>query len=150
MNLLIDYQINVEGQQAPSYEEVQTWADEVIKTLPGDKEVSIRIVDIDEMTYYNETFRKKTGPTNVLSFPDEVQPHEPPSNYLGDIAICAEVVEKESKEQKKPIQSHWAHLIIHGLLHLLGYDHIKENEAKIMEQMEIDLMQKLGFDNPYS
>ncbi|MDF1796315.1 MAG: rRNA maturation RNase YbeY [Coxiellaceae bacterium] len=149
MNILIDYQINVENITAPSYHDVQNWADEVVKTLPGDKEVSIRIVDADEMTYYNETFRKKAGPTNVLSFPDEVQPHEPPSNYLGDIAICAEVVEQEATDQNKPLQAHWAHLIIHGLLHLLGYDHVKENEAKIMEQLETKLLLQLGFDNPY-
>ncbi|MDF1759069.1 MAG: rRNA maturation RNase YbeY [Coxiellaceae bacterium] len=149
MNILIDYQINVENITAPSYDEVQTWADEVVKALPGDKEVSIRIVDADEMTYYNETFRKKTGPTNVLSFPDEVQPHEPPSNYLGDIAICAEVVQQEAEDQNKSLQAHWAHLVIHGLLHLLGYDHVKENEAKMMEQLETKLLLKLGFSNPY-
>lgn len=149
MNLLIDYQIAVNDEHVPSYHDIETWANMACEHLGDDKEVSIRIIDEEEMTHYNETFRKKSGPTNVLSFPDEREPFEPASNYLGDIAICAEVVEREAKQQQKSLDAHWAHMVIHGLLHLLGYDHIKPNEAEIMEKLEIQLLQKLGFSNPY-
>ncbi len=149
MNLLVDYQVGVSDIDVPNYDDIETWTSLVCSHLKGDKELSIRIIDREEMTYYNETFRKKKGPTNVLSFPDEVEPFDPPSNYLGDIAICAEVIHHEAAEQNKPLQAHWAHMVIHGLLHLLGYDHEKDTEAAIMEKLEIDLLKKLGFDNPY-
>lgn len=149
MNLLIDYQIHVNGFQVPTYDQIQTWAEATCAHLVDSKEVSIRVVDVEEMTHFNETFRKKSGPTNVLSFPEEVEPFEPPSNYLGDIAICADVVEREAKEQQKDLIAHWAHMVIHGLLHLLGYDHLNETEAEVMEKLEADTLFKLGFRNPY-
>ena len=149
MNLLIDYQIHVQDCSVPTYEQVQTWAEVACAHLADDKEVSIRVVDTEEMTHFNETFRKKSGPTNVLSFPEEVEPFEPPSNYLGDIAICADVVEREAKDQKKDLMAHWAHMVVHGLLHLLGYDHLNTTEAEVMEKLETDILFKLGFNNPY-
>lgn len=113
-------------------------------------EITLRIVDGKEMAKLNETYRQKKGLTNVLSFPfttpDEVKLDIP---ILGDIVICAEVVSREAEEQNKTPESHWAHMIIHGVFHLLGYDHAETREAEIMESLETEIMQQLGYNNPY-
>ena len=113
-------------------------------------EMTLRIVNTDEMTTLNSTYRHKKGPTNVLSFPfttpADIVMDRP---LLGDIIICADVVNREAQEQQKTPESHWAHMIIHGVFHLLGFDHEIESEADIMETMEIEVMQALGFANPY-
>ena len=111
-------------------------------------ELSIHITDRDEISELNQTYRDKAGPTNVLSFPAEL-PEELGLPLLGDIVICAPVVEDEAREQGKSLQAHWAHMIIHGTLHLLGYDHINDDDADIMESLEIDILQSFGFQNPY-
>ena len=96
----------------------------------------------------NARYRHKPGPTNVLSFPFEADiPLEVP--LLGDLVICAAVVEREAREQDKPIEAHWAHMLVHGTLHLLGYDHVTDAQAHEMETTEIQLLQQLGFSNPY-
>ena len=111
-------------------------------------EVTVRIVDEAESNELNLTYRGKDKPTNVLSFPFEAPPGlELP--LLGDLVICRQVVEREAEEQGKPLMAHWAHMVVHGSLHLLGYDHIDDEEAEEMEQLERDIMQELGFADPY-
>lgn len=119
--------------------------------LAGEREqaeVSLRIVDADEITALNRQYRGKDYATNVLSFPADL-PAELGLPLLGDIVICAGVVEREAIEQNKPAAAHWAHMIVHGTLHLLGYDHIDDDEAEVMETREIDILQTLDFPNPY-
>lgn len=111
-------------------------------------ELSIRLIDAPESAELNQTYRHKSGPTNVLSFPAEVPEHVD-WNYLGDLAICIPLVIKEAAEQEKPLMAHWAHLTVHGLLHLLGYDHIDQQEAEEMESLEVKILQQLKIANPY-
>ncbi len=115
-------------------------------------ELTLRIVNIEEMTELNRRYRGKDSATNVLSFPFEYPPgipDDPDQQILGDIVICAPVMHSESFHQNKSIKAHWAHLIIHGTLHLLGYDHISNTEAQQMEQLETQLLNNLKFPDPY-
>lgn len=139
-----------ERVEAPSASSLQTWAETALRTEIDHAELTIRIVDTKEMTELNTTYRHKNGPTNVLAFPFTI-PDEIPLDVpiLGDIVICAEIVNREAKEQNKSQNAHWAHIIVHGTLHLLGYDHVLDQEAKEMESLEIEIMQHLGFANPY-
>ena len=114
-----------------------------------DYELTIRLVDTVESQQLNHQYRDKDKPTNVLSFPFEV-PEGIELDLLGDIVICADIVEQEASEQHKALEQHWAHMVIHGCLHLLGYDHISDNEALTMEAIEIKLLAQLGYNNPYS
>lgn len=140
--------INEDELTAPDSVEFQTWVNLVASAFNIDGEVCIKIVDEAESQFLNLTYRNKDKPTNVLSFPlmsdDFIE-----TEHLGDLAICAAVVEQEAKEQDKPINHHWAHMTIHGLLHLLGYDHIEDAEAEEMEALETELLQELGISNPY-
>lgn len=116
-------------------------------------ELAIRIVNEEEGSCLNETYRGKAGPTNVLSFPfapPEALPSDLQVPLLGDIIICAPVVKKQALEQNKPEKNHWAHLTVHGTLHLLGYDHVNNEEANIMEDLEVIILNKLGFPDPYN
>lgn len=153
MSLFIDLQLACSSSQAlPEREQITAWVrTTLIKVSDNDNretELTVRIVDADESQSLNHQYRDKNKPTNVLSFPFQ----NPPGitlPLLGDLIICKEVVEKEAKEQNKPLISHWAHMLIHGTLHLLGYDHIDDNEAEQMERIETELMISLGFDDPY-
>ncbi len=111
-------------------------------------QVTIRIVDEQEGAELNQRWRKREGPTNVLSFPctglEAIAPE-----LLGDVVICAPVVEREAIEQNKTPHAHWAHMVIHGILHLLGFDHIKESQALIMEELETRILRQLGYPDPY-
>lgn len=111
-------------------------------------ELSIRIVSIDESQTLNAQYRGKNKPTNVLSFESDL-PDFVPSGFLGDLVVCADIVATEASEQNKPLHAHWAHMCIHGMLHLLGFDHIQSNEADEMEGLEIRILAKLGIDDPY-
>ncbi|MCK5191212.1 MAG: rRNA maturation RNase YbeY, partial [Methylococcales bacterium] len=122
--------------------------DAVLKDESQDAEVVIRIVDEAEMIRFNEQYRGKKGPTNILSFPFE-SPEGFDSNLLGDLLICAPVVENESRLQNKKLEHHWAHMIVHGVLHLLGYDHIDDKEAEEMEALEIKILKTIKIKNPY-
>ena len=148
-SIFVDLQIateNIEG--LPTEEQIVQWATAVVQP-EGDKvEMTVRIVDEAESHELNLTYRGKDRPTNVLSFPFEC-PDEVELPLLGDLVICRQVVEREAAEQEKPLMAHWAHMVVHGSLHLLGYDHIEDNEAEEMESLETQIMQGLGFDDPY-
>jgi probable rRNA maturation factor len=110
-------------------------------------EVLIRLVGSEEITQLNSHYRHQNKATNVLSFPSELA--DDIDNSLGDIIICLDVVIQEAKEQNKTTQNHLTHIVVHGFLHLLGYDHMSNDEAKVMENLEIEILQKLGINNPY-
>ena len=143
-------QLATDKTLAPKKSLLRKWAKQALNKKIESAEVTIRIVDREEMTTLNSTYRQKQGPTNVLSFPftlpEEIEIDIP---ILGDIVVCAEVVNHEAQEQQKSQESHWAHMIIHGVFHLLGYDHETDNDAAVMESLEIETMQALGFANPY-
>jgi probable rRNA maturation factor len=126
------------------------WAELPLAEHMDSAELTLRLVDSDEITELNDTYRKQNKATNVLAFPIDV-PDDVEFDYplLGDVIICPAVLEKESTELGKSLEEHWAHIVIHGVLHLLGYDHIKDNEAEEMQAHEIKLLAKLGFANPY-
>ncbi|MGR6982061.1 rRNA maturation RNase YbeY [Testudinibacter sp. P27/CKL/0425] len=148
-NLIIDLQLASENQQGlPSEAQIAQWAQSAVKPTLDDLEMTVRIVDEAESQMLNRTYRSKDYPTNVLSFPFE-SPAEVEQPLLGDLVICRQVVEREADEQQKPLLAHWAHMVVHGCLHLLGYDHIEDDEAEEMESLERDIMQQLGFDDPY-
>lgn len=111
-------------------------------------EISVRIVSVDESASLNSQYRGKDKPTNVLSFESDL-PDFVPSAFLGDLVICAQIVSSEAANQHKALQHHWAHMCIHGMLHLVGYDHIDSNDALEMESLEINILAKLGIDDPY-
>ena len=149
MAIILDIQSASSSEDAPDEESIKRWVSAVIGSKEGDTELSVRIVDEPEGKKLNETYRGATGPTNVLSFPfDEKTPE--PLPLIGDIVVCAPVVAREAQQQNKDLTAHWAHMIIHGVLHLLGYDHQNDSEAAIMETLETEIMQKLGFAPPYA
>lgn len=151
---IIDLQIASENSEGlPTLEQFTHWVETVLafeaqtEDFP-ETEMTIRIVDEEESQTLNREYRGKDYPTNVLSFPFEV-PEGIELPLLGDLVICRQVMEREAKEQQISLASHWAHLAVHGTLHLLGYDHIEEAEAEEMEGLETQIMQKLGFEDPY-
>ena len=126
----------------------------------GELALTIRVVGAAESRRLNRTWRSKDKPTNVLSFPaaplapgDKGVPSRFPTNQfseLGDLAICAPVVAREAREQTKLAQAHWAHMVVHGVLHLLGFDHENDRDASVMEAREVKILAQLGYDNPYA
>ena len=149
MNLHVDIQ-SASSEPVPEEEDLRSWIaaalDQLSRRQPA--QLSVRLVDRDEMAHLNHTYRGKAGPTNVLSFPAEL-PDEVNLPLLGDIVICAPVVRAEAAEQGKDTTAHWAHMTVHGTLHLLGYDHIEEDDAAAMEALETDILTGLGYDCPY-
>ena len=148
-SIFVDLQIateNIEG--LPTEEQIVQWATAAVQPEGDEVEMTVRIVDEAESHELNLTYRGKDRPTNVPSFPFEC-PDEVELPLLGDLVICRQVVEREAAEQEKPLMAHWAHMVVHGSLHLLGYDHIEDNEAEEMESLETQIMQGLGFDDPY-
>lgn len=145
----IDVQRIVDSSLLPSDYELQRWVAKALIDYPSNAEVLIRIVDRQEMTDLNEQYRHKMGPTNILSFPFAAPEGFKTLDLLGDLIVCAEVLEHEAKKQKKTLKDHWAHIIIHGTLHLIGYDHINASDAMVMEKKEINILQQLSIANPY-
>ena len=149
MSVIIELSVSddVNEENVPSEENFQHWA-ESCYTADDEAVVSLQIVGSDEMQSLNKDYRGKDKATNVLSFPMEL-PDEVGINILGDLAFCDEVIENEAKQQAKSAEAHWAHMMVHGTLHLQGYDHIENDEAEVMEAKEIEIMEILGFENPY-
>lgn len=134
----------------PAAEDFQRWCEIALRARQGDSELTIRLVDEAEGQELNRTWRGKDYPTNVLSFPADVPDEFLDIPLLGDMVICAQVVAREAAEQGKAPMAHWAHLVIHGCLHLLGYDHIEDAEAEEMEALERVLLAELGYPDPYA
>ena len=150
MKHIIDIQNVCDSQELPSTEHFQQWVDAAFALLTEQEfELTIRLVNIAESQQLNKQYRQKDKPTNVLSFPFEV-PEGIELNLLGDLVICSQVVEQEAKAQNKELFDHWAHMVIHGCLHLLGYDHINDTDANEMEALEIEILAKLAIANPYN
>lgn len=155
---LIDLQIASQDENGlPTLAQFSRWVQQALALeaqtadFPA-TEITVRIVDEAESHELNLTYRGKNKPTNVLSFPFEAPPEidlDEPYAFIGDLVICRQIVEAEAKEQEKPLEAHWAHLTVHGTLHLLGYDHLTDEEAEEMEGLETQIMQSLGFADPY-
>ena len=149
MNLELELQLEVEAPGLPTRAQFRTWAEAALAGRGGDAELVIRVVDGAESASLNQRFRAKNGPTNVLSFPFRAPPPVQ-SHLLGDLVICAPVVAREATEQGKTEAAHWAHLVVHGVLHLLGHDHLEPAEAERMEAREREILAGLGLPDPYS
>jgi probable rRNA maturation factor len=145
--ILVDIDNAAPNAWSPAADDIERWVQLVLREH-SPAEISIRIVDADESAHLNHTYRGKSGATNVLSFPADI-PEVVQSNLLGDLVICASVLEQEAREQAKPLLAHWAHITLHGVLHLLGFDHQNDDDAQLMESLEINLLKQLGYDNPY-
>ncbi len=147
---LVHIQIQSKQSFVPSIGKLRQWAKLVLSSQLKQGEMSISVVTAQAIKKMNARYRKKDKPTNVLSFranfPGQDKLHVP---LLGDIMICSAVVNREAKQQGKIPTAHWAHMVVHGILHLLGHDHIKQSEAMKMEKLEIHLLKRLGFTNPY-
>jgi probable rRNA maturation factor len=151
LELQLDVQLAVEKENdLPTEDQLIQWATTALlkRTEHEEPELTIRIVDEAESQELNHEYRGKDKPTNVLSFPFEAPAHVP-IPLLGDLIVCKQVVEREAIEQEKTLTAHWAHMIVHGCLHLLGYDHIEDEEAEEMEGIERVVMAELGFEDPY-
>ena len=148
MSVTLDVQYEVEA--GPDEDDIRRWIEAVLvaEAEAAEVELTVRIVDEAEMAELNARYRHKTGPTNILSFPFEAPPGME-LNLLGDLVIAAPVVQREAREQGKTETAHWAHMIVHGMLHLLGYDHQEPADAEEMEAREIRILQQLGYSNPY-
>jgi len=147
VGLQLELQIATSEPGIPSTGQMQGWLDTWFANLES-ATVVVKMVDMDEAAQLNEAYRHKQGPTNVLSFPFD-PPEMIDSDHLGDLVICAPVVAKEALEQGKEAQAHWAHMLLHGTLHLFGYDHITESDAEEMEALEVAKLELLGIPNPY-
>ncbi|UVK83743.1 rRNA maturation RNase YbeY [Pseudomonas sichuanensis] len=135
---------------SPNDAAFRRWCELALRQRSADSEMTIRLVDEAEGRELNHTYRHKDYATNVLSFPADVPDDLLDIPLLGDLVICVAVVEREAQEQGKSLEAHWAHLVIHGCLHLLGYDHIDDDEAEEMEALERELLAELGHPDPYA
>lgn len=163
LSVELDLQNPNNAESLPTLLEMKTWCEAAIqieshqKAFENTLSVLLRVVDSDESADLNQNYRDKSGPTNVLSFANDVPEFmlgiaelNEQNSHLGDLVICDSLVQKEAAEQAKPLVSHWAHLIIHGVLHLQGFDHLDDTEALEMEALEIKILEQLGFANPYT
>lgn len=152
MAFLIDIQYADSNPIPYSEQDLFLWVSTALHPFQKNAELTLRFVDNDEMAQLNSTYRHKQGPTNVLSFPSDIPNEiakEMDEPFLGDIIISADVLRQESETQGIPLKAHWAHIVVHGVLHLLGYDHMEEHEEAEMQAIEIQLLNKLGYENPY-
>ena len=154
MIAIVDYQQAYEADEVmakaiPSLEQIEAWANAVlVAENTGEQEITVRFTDDEESQTLNHEYRGKDKPTNVLSFPFEVPPGIE-MNLLGDLVICVPVIMREAEEQDKTPTNHYAHMVVHGILHLLGYDHIDDADADIMEAKEIRILASLNIGKPY-
>ncbi|MCM2321455.1 MAG: rRNA maturation RNase YbeY [Pseudomonas sp.] len=150
MHVELDLQLATEATDLPSEAQLRQWCELALRQRTAPSELTIRIVDEAEGRELNLTWRGKDYATNVLSFPAEIPEGLLDIPLLGDLVICAQVVAREAGEQGKSLNAHWAHLTLHGCLHLLGYDHIDDDEAEEMEALERQLLAELGYPDPYA
>jgi len=152
MQVEISVESDTTSTSCPGINQFQAWAEAALHGREGNFNLAIRIVDEAEMQQFNSRYRQKDYATNVLSFAADL-PDALPENLrrsqLGDLLICAPVVAREAMEQHRPENDHWAHLTIHGILHLLGYDHAQLDEAAVMESLETEILAQLGISDPY-
>jgi probable rRNA maturation factor len=149
MSILIDIQRACTSEKIPSDIAITRWVESVLDNHDEPIELSIRVVGETESAALNQQYRGKLGATNVLSFPfSAVMPE--PLPLLGDLVICAPIVTLEASQQQKTIEAHWAHMVIHGVLHLLGYDHGNDDEAQSMETLETEILLGLNYPAPYT
>lgn len=148
---VIDIQWGIRRERAfPADEQWQEWGNVALDQLGSPPaEVCVRMMDEAEIAALNERYRNKAGPTNVLSFAGEGE-DESGRRMLGDLAICTAIVKQEARAQGKTLAAHSAHMLVHGILHLNGYDHENDQDAKEMEQLEVAILQRFGFSNPYA
>lgn len=149
MALQVDVQLATPGAGIPSQAQFRQWARRAWLDPDAQAEVVVRITSESESRRLNQEFRGKDRPTNVLSFPYEPLP-ELGLYHVGDLVLCAPIVAREAAEQGKPEPAHWAHMVVHGILHLQGYDHIEQAEALKMESLEAEFLNELGFADPYA
>jgi len=152
MTIELEVQRATKSVNVPGDEKFQTWVDAALEGNPDRVTLTIRVVDEVEARQFNLEYRDKDYATNVLSFPADLPeglPEDIRDSELGDLLICAPVVLSEALEQRRSETEHWAHLTIHGVLHLLGYDHEQAAEAAVMESLEIEILAKLGISDPY-
>ena len=147
-DITLDVQRATSYPSVPGDDDLARWAAAAVGDHRAEAEISLRIVDEEESQALNRQYRGKDKPTNVLSFPADIPP-ELGLPLLGDLVICAQVVAREAEQQHKALSAHWAHMVVHGTLHLLGYDHIEDDEAEIMESLETRILAGLGIDDPY-
>ena len=150
MQVELDLQLASTAGELPGEAQLRRWCELALRQRTAPSELTIRIVNEAEGRELNRTWRGKDYATNVLSFPAEVPEGILDIPLLGDLVICAQVVAREAAEQGKAADAHWAHLTIHGCLHLLGYDHIDDDEAEEMEALERQLLAELGYPDPYA
>ena len=149
MTYQIDIESNSQSTQIPALGELERWISAALQSQKfKEAEVSVYIVDESEGQELNSQYRGKDYPTNVLSFPADIA-EEVGIPLLGDLVVCAPVVEREAQEQDKTLQAHWAHMLVHGTLHLVGFDHIDDDEAEVMETLETQIVTGLGYPAPY-
>ncbi len=146
----VEVQLASASPRLPAERDIQRWAIAALEELGEDAEPSdlcIRLVDTAESQALNHRYRGKNKPTNVLSFPADVD--VPGERFLGDLVVCAPVVVDEAQAQRKKTDDHFAHMVVHGVLHLLGHDHEHDEDARRMEVLEREILQRLGVGNPY-
>jgi probable rRNA maturation factor len=152
--MTVDVQVATDAAGIPVTANIREWVEQTIRAAGpgGDFDVSIRIVDAGEMQVLNRDYRDQDKPTNVLAFPAGDAGFVPPGRrpLLGDIVVCAGIVAYEAGEQGKALGDHWGHMLVHGTLHLLGYDHQTDHEAEAMEAMERDILESVGIADPYA
>lgn len=149
MHPVVDLQIASDVPDLPAREDLERWVAAALDGRREAAELTIRLVDAEEGAELNRRWRGRRGATNVLSFPFEAPPGLPPTDLIGDLVICAPVARREALEQGKGEEAHWAHLVVHGVLHLLGYDHVDDSQAAQMEGLETAILRGLGFPQPY-
>jgi probable rRNA maturation factor len=147
-SICLDLQVACNNDNLPNHDDFLSWIEAALLQYQKPFELTIRLVTTKESQQLNNQYRGKDKPTNVLSFPFEV-PDGIELDLLGDLIICVPVVEQEAIEQNKALTAHWAHMVIHGCLHLLGFDHIEDDEADEMEALETKIITALGFPAPY-
>ena len=152
MSVVVEVQYAVQGEGIPPESAFRIWSRAALRDADAGTGLAIRIVDEEESRALNREYRGRDRATNVLSFPFEAPPGVPPEetgHHLGDLAICAPVVAREALEQDKPLAAHWAHMVVHGVLHLQGFDHQDDADAERMEGLEREILKALGFGDPY-